>query len=140
MAAGSSRYERETRVEFAQRYRYGQAEVLATIERAVIGGAWGASGYTTLAQADELARRLDLDPSKKLLDIGAGQGWPGLYLAKKTGCEVALTDLPWEGLRSATDRSRAEGIRTVGAIVCSARRLPFVRRSFDALSHTDVLC
>lgn len=110
------------------------------IEREVIGGDWGANGYTTLAQADELAALLALDASKRLLDVGTGQGWPGLYLAKKTGCEVVVTDLPIEGLQVAAARATEEGIRSLGEIVCSAKRLPFGQRSFDALCHTDVLC
>ena len=137
---GSSKFESQKRAEFAERYSVGRHDVITTIERAVIGGDWGANGYTTLAQADELAERLDLDDSKRLLDIGTGQGWPGLYLANKTGCEVVVTDLPIEGLQAAAARAKEERIRGLGAVVCSAKRLPFVERSFDALCHTDVLC
>ena len=140
MGKGSSKYESETRIEFAERYAVGHHDVITKIERAVIGGDWGANGYTTLAQADELAGRLGLDATKRLLDVGTGQGWPGLYLAKKTGCEVVITDLPIEGLRTAAIRAHKERIRALGAIVCSAKRLPFRGRSFDALCHTDVLC
>ncbi|HXK39694.1 MAG TPA: class I SAM-dependent methyltransferase [Candidatus Paceibacterota bacterium] len=140
MGHGSSKYERQKRVEFAERYSLGQREVLDAIERAVIGGDWGANGYTTMRQADELAERLELDASKRLLDVGTGQGWPGLYLARKTGCEVVVTDLPIEGLRRAVTRSEQEHVRMLGAVVSSARWLPFGDRSFDALCHTDVLC
>lgn len=128
------------KTEFAQRYSVGHRGVLTMIEREVIGGDWGANGYTTLDQADELAERLDLDASKRLLDVGTGQGWPGLYLAKTTGCEVVVTDLPIEGLSAAAIRAKQERIRSLGTVVCSARRLPFGERSFDALCHTDVLC
>lgn len=121
MVRGSSKYEREKRLEFAERYSLGYSEVLETIERAVIGGDWGANGYTTLAQANELADRLELDASKRLLDVGTGQGWPGLYLANKTGCEVVVTDLPIEGLRAAVTRAQHERIRALGTIICSAR-------------------
>ena len=54
---------------------------------------YGANGYTTAAQANLLAQRLDLGPGKRLLDVGSGRGWPGLYLAASTGCTVVLTDL-----------------------------------------------
>ncbi len=140
MRRGSSKDEREKRALFAKRYSFGHPELLGTIERAVIGSEWGANGYTTVEQANELAERLELDASKRLLDVGTGQGWPGLYLSKKTGCEVVVTDLPIEGLRTAMDRAKHDKIRVLGAIVCSARRLPFGDRSFDALCHTDVLC
>jgi SAM-dependent methyltransferase len=137
---GSSKYEREKRIEFGERYLLDRWEVLDSIERAVIGADWGANGYTTLTQADELADRLELEASKRLLDIGTGQGWPGLYLARKTGCEVVVTDLPIEGLKRAVVRSEHERVRALGSVVCSARRLPFGNRSFDAICHTDVLC
>ncbi len=140
MRRGSSKYESETRIEFAERYSVGHHDVITMIERAVIGGDWGANGYTTLAQADEVAERLGLDASKRLLDVGTGQGWPGLYLAKKTGCEIVITDLPIEGLRVAAVRAAEERIRALGTIVCSGRRLPFRAGTFDALCHTDVLC
>lgn len=140
MGRGSSKYERQARVEFAERYAVAQSEVIAAIERAVIGSDWGANGYTTMAEADELADRLELHASKRLLDIGTGQGWPGLYLSKKTGCEVVITDVPLEGLRTGLMRAQREAIRPLGAVVSSARRLPFRDRSFDALCHTDVLC
>ena len=30
-------------------------------------------------------------PLTRLLDVGSGRGWPGLYLAGRTGCRVVLT-------------------------------------------------
>ena len=136
-----SRDEREARVLFAERYGRSGSDAARELERLVIGSDFGANGYTTLTQADLLAERLGLGPGKRLLDIGSGRGWPGLYLAKKTGCKVVLTDLPEEAMRSAAHRAAAEGISArVGAIVASARRLPFERASYDGIVHTDVLC
>ena len=71
---------------FTERYRVGPTDVTRRIERAVIGGDWGANGYTTLAQAGKLGAELGLGPGVRLLDLGAGQGWPGVYLATATGC------------------------------------------------------
>lgn len=107
----------------------------------MIGGDFGANGYTTMEQADRLADLLALGPGNRLLDVGAGQGWPGLYLAKTTGSDAVLTDLPLEGMRTARDRATKEGLgASCVAVVASARRLPFRRASFDAVVHTDVLC
>jgi methylase of polypeptide subunit release factors len=140
MERGSSKYEREWRAEFAERYAVGHSQRMVAIEQAVIGGDWGANGYTTMGEADELCDRLELDGSKRLLDVGTGQGWPGLYLSKKTGCELVITDVPIEGLRTGLTRASRDEIRPLGAVVSSARRLPFRDQSFDALCHTDVLC
>jgi 16S rRNA G1207 methylase RsmC len=126
---------------FAERYRAGQNEATRQIERAVIGGDWGANGYTTVDQADLLGEALALRAGMQLLDVGAGRGWPGLYLAATTGCRAVLTDVPVEGLSTAVARARQENLssRAVAA-VAGANALPFPPASFDAIVHTDVLC
>jgi cyclopropane fatty-acyl-phospholipid synthase-like methyltransferase len=104
-------------------------------------GDWGANGYTTLAQADVLGRQLGLRPGIQLLDLGAGRGWPGLYLAAATGCQVVLADMPIEGLQAAAARAQREKLAARAApVAASARRLPFTSDAFDAIVHTDVLC
>src|SRR5262245_65911188 len=85
-----TREERDTRERFRDRYGEDRTEVVLQIERAVIGGDWGADGYTTMAQADVLGAALGLRTGVRLLDLGAGRGWPGLYLAVRTGCDVVL--------------------------------------------------
>jgi ubiquinone/menaquinone biosynthesis C-methylase UbiE len=133
--------EREIANRFAERYRAAGAGAAREIELAVIGGDWGANGYTSSAQAGLLARVLKLGPGVRLLDLGAGRGWPGLYLAASTGCEVVLADVPVEGLVPAMARAGRERLsgRAV-AVAASARRLPFRPTVFDAIVHTDVLC
>ena len=136
-----SRDEREARDLFAERYGRPSSGATQDLERLVIGSDFGANGYTTLAQADLLAERLDLGEGKRLLDVGSGRGWPGLYLAKKTGCTVTLTDLPQEAMRSAAHRAGKEGISDRAHVtVASARHLPFALASHEAIVHTDVLC
>jgi cyclopropane fatty-acyl-phospholipid synthase-like methyltransferase len=133
--------ERETFEHFAERYRVAPAEVSRRVELAVIGGDWGANGYTTMAQASLLARELGLRPGVRLLDLGAGRGWPGLYLAAATGCRAVLADVPAEGLRAAAARARRENLADRAApVAASARGLPFAPATFDAIVHTDVLC
>lgn len=136
-----TRAERETFEHFAERYRVAPAEVSRRVELAVIGGDWGANGYTTMAQADALARELGLRPGVRLLDLGAGRGWPGLYLAAATGCQAVLADVPVEGLRAAAARAQREELaHSAAPVAASARRLPFAPAVFDAIVHTDVLC
>ena len=135
------RDELQARALFQQRYRNTPSLVVCQIEQRVIGGDWGANGYTTMAQADTLARGLGLSAGDRLLDLGTGRGWPGLYLAARTGCRVVLADLPLEGLRVAADRAAAEGLAArAGVVVAAASGLPFRAGTFDAVIHTDVLC
>jgi cyclopropane fatty-acyl-phospholipid synthase-like methyltransferase len=113
---------------------------MEAIQHEVIGANAGASGYTTVAQADALADRLAMGPGMRLLDVGAGRGWPGLYLSEKTGCDVVVTDVPVPGMRSAHTRARERGLlRRASCIVASGTHLPFRARAFDAAVHTDVL-
>jgi hypothetical protein len=137
----ATREERDTRHRYETRYGEARTEVVQQIERAVIGADWGANGYTTVAQADLLGELLHLTPETRLLDLGAGRGWPGLYLAVRSGCRVVLSDVPLEGLSGALLRAEHEGVlERVAAVAASARAVPFVPGSFDAVVHTDVLC
>ena len=136
-----SKDEKQTRADFSDRYRLRAAtHILDEIERRVLGEAWGASGYTTVVEAGQMLDRLGLGPGSRLLDLGSGFGWPGLYLARDSGCEVVVTDMPTEGLKTSVRRARTENIRSLGAVACSGGNLPFGDGSFDAVVHTDVLC
>jgi SAM-dependent methyltransferase len=133
--------EQEARDRFADRYRQERVDIVREIEQRVIGADWGANGYTTIAQADDLAERLHLRRGDLLLDLGAGRGWPGLYLAATTGCSVLLTDLPLEALTIANQRVASEHLEArAWCVNASARDLPFPTAAFDAVVHTDVLC
>jgi SAM-dependent methyltransferase len=135
------RDELRAQAHFQERYRSTPSQLTRQIELRVIGGDWGANGYTTMAQADTLARELGLSAGDRLLDLGTGRGWPGLYLAARTGCRVVLADLPLEGLRVAASRAAAEGLTArTGVVAAAASGLPFRAGSFDAIIHTDVLC
>jgi len=137
----SSRDERDAAAHFKERYGRPSGEPLRQLERSVLGADFGGNGYTTVAQARLLAGRLDLGRTSHLLDVGAGRGWPGLYLAQATGCRVVLTDLPHEAMQRARERAREEALSDQTAVVvASARRLPFRQETFDAIVHTDVLC
>jgi 2-polyprenyl-3-methyl-5-hydroxy-6-metoxy-1,4-benzoquinol methylase len=137
----TGRDELQARALFKQRYGVTATAVAREIERRVIGGDWGANGYTTMAQADQLATALELSAGDRLLDVGTGRGWPGLYLAARSGCRVVLADLPLEGLRVAATRAQADGLAArTSVLVAAASGLPFHAGSFDAVIHTDVLC
>ena len=131
----------ETIDRYRKRYGLGVSEATRQVERIVIGGDWGANGYTTMAQADSLADHMGLAPGKRMLDIGSGRGWPGLYLCAITGCDAVLTDVPEEGLRLAVERIEREGLSSRCSVtVADGSDQPFRREVFDAVSHADVLC
>lgn len=123
--------------EFRQRYRIVTDPAFVRAERKVIGGDYGASSYTTMAQADRLASCLDLGPASLLLDIGSGSGWPGNYLAATTGCTAVLSDPTIEGMSVAAGRQRRDGLRAA-AVVADGFALPFRDETFDAVTSSDV--
>ncbi len=126
---------------FGNEYRLGQAEVVREIERRVCGCDYGGTSWTTRDEARRLGELLGLAPGRRLLEVGAGSGWPGLYLATTTGCEIVQTDLPFEGLRIAVARAAADGLAgTCRAAVADGASLPFETACFDAILHSDVLC
>ena len=111
-----------------------------TVEKRVIGANVGADGYTTLDQAAELARLLSLGPEDHLLDVGAGRGWPALFLVQTSGCRAALLDVSDAGLRQSVRRADTRQLTSRCAYVRgAATALPFRSRVFDALVHSDVL-
>jgi SAM-dependent methyltransferase len=129
------------REEFDQAYRQGALPAMQAIERKVCGCDYGATSWATKGEADLIAGMLGLQPGVRMLEIGAGSGWPALYLAAKTGCDVVLTDLPLDGLRIAAGRAVEDGISgNCAAAVADATRLPFCSHTFDAINHSDVLC
>jgi ubiquinone/menaquinone biosynthesis C-methylase UbiE len=114
---------------------------MLAIERSVCGCDYGGNSWTSRQEAEQIAVRLELSPGMGLLDLGAGSGWPGLYMGKQSGCDVTLVDLPLSGLRIAAQRAEREGMaENVRAAVADAAALPFADESFDAISHSDLLC
>ena len=109
------------------------------IEQRVTGTAFGATGYTTLQQADRLAVILKLEPGKTLLDIGTGPGWPGLYLAQTTGCRVISSDPTLEGVVLANERIQNDNLEAV-AVVSHGQPLPLRNGTVEAVTSGDVFC
>jgi SAM-dependent methyltransferase len=114
---------------------------MQSLQRSVLGCDYGGTSWTTRDEAHEVADWLALRPGVRLLDVGAGAGWPGLYLARQSGCDVVLTDIPMSGLILALERAACDGVGERCAVtVADGAALPFRAGSFDALSHSDVLC
>ena len=125
---------------FTERYSLGASSALDRVEQEAIGAVVGANGYTTVEQAEHLLKVLNLHSEARLLDIGAGRGWPGLFLAERSGCRAVVTDIPHPAI--ATAHSRAEQLGLTGRCqlaLAAGSALPFRDASFDAVVHTDAL-
>jgi protein-L-isoaspartate O-methyltransferase len=112
-----------------------RSDAMLDLERSVCGCDYGSTGGTTRLEAERIAQLLELRPGTKLLDLGAGSGWPGLYLGQLTGCDVVMVDLPLAALRIARERAAADGLaQRCEAVVADGAALPFRDASFDALN------
>ncbi|HEY2926927.1 class I SAM-dependent methyltransferase [Piscinibacter sp.] len=126
---------------FARDYEIAQEPLMREIERCVRGSDYGATSWTTHEQAEQAAARLGLVRGQHMLELGAGSGWPALFLATLSGCDVVLTDLPLSGLRIARERAARDGLNgRCSVLAADGAALPFADRSFDRIHHADVLC
>ena len=114
---------------FRERYGATRARAACRVETAALGHDVGLNGYTTVAQASALCRPLEIGPGHRLLDLGAGRGWPGLHIAAELGSRLLSIDLPWEALAAA----KARGAEWV--LGGDGRALPVRTGSCDAIVH-----
>jgi SAM-dependent methyltransferase len=126
---------------YAKYAEFHRSAAMRDLEVSVCGCDYGSTSWTTRREAERIAQLLELRPAAKLLDVGAGTGWPGLYLAQLTGCTVVVVDLPLAALRIALERATADSLsQRCEVVAADGAALPFKDASFDALSHSDVLC
>jgi ubiquinone/menaquinone biosynthesis C-methylase UbiE len=111
------------------------------VECVVCGCDYGGTSWATRDEVNQIAVALELALGVGLLEVGAGSGWPALYLAGHSGCDVTLVDLPLEGIRIAAGRAVRDGLSgSCLAVVADAAHLPFRDDCFDVINHCDVLC
>jgi len=126
---------------FADSYDLSCLPAMRRVEEAVLGCDYGGTSWTTRQQAIQMIELLGIARDQHLLDIGAGAGWPALFVADQSGCDVTLIDIPLNALGQARARADKDSIADrVNAIAASGAALPFDDATFDVVSHSDVLC
>ena len=127
--------------DFEVRHEQHTHPAMRALERGVLGCDFGGTSWTTKSQADAIPEALGLGHDTRLLEIGAGTGWPGLYMSSLSNCDVTLLDIPINALRHANRRAADEKLEHLSrAVSASGSSLPFADASFDAIGHSDVLC
>ncbi len=124
---------------FSEEYSKAQSDAARRVERAVLGHEVGLEGYTTVDQARDLCARIDVRPGTRVLDVGAGRGWPGAFLARCMGCRLVFLDLPAGVLREAMERFGSGDTEAgAAAVAADGRTMPFRAGVFGAVVHADV--
>jgi hypothetical protein len=68
------------RCDFAHNYERSSLPAVRELEQRVLGCDYGGTSWTTREQADHIAEALELGPGMQLREVGAGSGWPGLWV------------------------------------------------------------
>jgi cyclopropane fatty-acyl-phospholipid synthase-like methyltransferase len=95
-------------------------------------------GPNAMRVSEELASRLNIDGTTRVLDLGCGRGLSTLLLVKKYGASVFAADL-WISPTENYERFRSVGIddRAVPISVDATKGLPFAHGYFDVLFSVD---
>jgi len=127
--------------DFTRNYACSALPAVKALERDVLGCDYGGTSWTTREEARHIMSSLELHSGSRLLEVGSGSGWPGLYLCAETGCDVTLLDMPLIALEQAKERaSQDDMLGQVSVVNGNGTSLPFADAAFNRLSHSDVLC
>jgi SAM-dependent methyltransferase len=126
---------------FSESYNLSSLPAMRRVEQSVLGCNYGGTSWTTSEQAREMISMTGVRAGQSLLDIGAGSGWPALFVARESGCRATLLDIPMNALEQARRRAEDDGISDrIETVAGSGAALPFEDACFDIVSHSDVLC
>ena len=119
---------------FEAKYSRHRSGAARHVERVALGHEVGLNGYTTIPEAKVLSDQLLLRPGSVLLEVGAGRGWPGSYIAHANGARLISTDIPLDALVDAKKTTAA------GVVAADGRALPVRTGGVTGIVHADVLC
>ena len=83
---------------------------------------------------ERLGQLLELNPRVRILDVAAGTGSSGIFLARRFGCEVVGIDFSQKNVEEANRTALEAGLAERASFQwADAERLPFADGSFDAI-------
>ena len=91
----------------------------------------------SIAKMDAICRKLDLQPSDHLLEIGTGWGGLAIHAASRYGCRVTTTTISREQHALAVERVRAAGLEHRVELLCSDYR--DLEGSYDKLVSVEMI-
>lgn len=96
--------------------------------------------FVTLPELHAMAHDLRVGPGHEIVDLGCGQGGPGLWVARETGARLLGIDLSISGVALAAERAKASGIPDRARFeVADLTSTGLASATFDAAMSVDVL-
>ena len=128
-----------TKVDFYNsNYGNFESDLLADIRRETYGEDLGQSSWLTAEEYNKFCMWLNVDASKRILEVASGSGGPALYMAAKYGCRITGIDINREGINAANQTAASRGITNADFQFANVdERLPFDNDSFDAIISID---
>lgn len=123
---------------------YGNADlaVYSQVRRETYGRDLGQTSWTSLEEFAEIPRRLELNASSNVLEIGCGAGGCALHLVETIDCRLTGIDVNAHGIRAADQLAHDQQLadRAHFMVQSAAGRLPFSDETFDAAYSNDAFC
>ncbi|SVB90326.1 uncharacterized protein METZ01_LOCUS243180 [marine metagenome] len=114
-------------------------DIWSKVERRAFGRDLGLNGYTSPAEAKDLAEFLG-EPGL-ILDLGSGGGWPAKEIVTRSSRSVVAMDMVFSGLQKArSDVADTDYVNRFQFVLGDGQRLPFAPDTFGMVLHADVLC
>ncbi len=118
------------------------SEVYQQIRTETYGQDLGQTSWVTTEESNEIPRKLRLQASSSVLEIGCGSGGYALHLAETVGCSIVGLDVNEPGVHNANQLATASGLAARAHFQNgdASKNLPFESETFDAVFANDVLC
>jgi arsenite methyltransferase len=101
------------------------------VTKLLLGGSLHPGGVSL---TERLGQLLKLKPRTRVLDVAAGTGTSGIFLAKRFGCEVVGIDFSRKNVEEANRTAMDMGLAERASFQwADAEQLPFSGGSFDAI-------
>jgi SAM-dependent methyltransferase len=123
-------------------YVNNESDVYSAVRVDTYGLDLGQTSWASMEELAEIPRRLQIDPAHRVLDIGCGAGGCALHFAKTIGCRVTGIDMNEQGVRTATESARRQGLadRATFQVHDASTPLPFDDETFHAVYANDSFC
>ncbi len=100
----------------------------------------GQQSFITPRYLDELIRRLRIEKTTYVLDVGSGAGGPAVYIADRTGCRICGIEINDVGVQVSTKLAKNSSLEDATEFhLGDAMNMPFEENTFDLAISLNVM-